>query len=129
MKILHIMTTPIGLTGISTYIYNIMDYLDTQKNKIDYVFMNQQLNEIQDLLKQNNSNYHIIQNRNRKPFSYAFKLNEVLKKERYDIVHVHGNSHTIAIELMVAKYNRIPVRIAHAHSTSTNFFLLHKLLT
>lgn len=51
-----------------------------------------------------------------------------LSKEKYDIVHIHGNSATITIELFIAMIKGIKVRIAHSHNSTCNNLLAHKLL-
>lgn len=48
--------------------------------------------------------------------------------EQYDIVHVHGNSATISIELLIAKLRGIKIRIAHCHNSTCNNKKAHKLL-
>ena len=45
-------------------------------------------------------------------------LNNLMHQRQYDIVHVNtGNLSVEAVSLLVAKYNKIPRRIAHSHST------------
>ena len=51
-----------------------------------------------------------------------------MKKNDYDIVHIHGNSALMQIELTCALLAFIPTRIVHAHSTECDFKLLNKLL-
>lgn len=54
-----------------------------------------------------------------------------LKKEfanGYDIVHVHGNSATMAIELLLAKQSGIQIRIAHCHNSTCRHKGMHTLL-
>ena len=48
--------------------------------------------------------------------AYRAALKKLLLFERYDAVHVHGNSVSF-VDLQVAKSCRIPIRIAHAHAT------------
>ena len=54
-----------------------------------------------------------------------------LKKEMdtgYDIVHVHGNSASIAVELAIARHCGIKVRIAHSRNTRCEHEKLDRLL-
>ena len=48
--------------------------------------------------------------------------------EGYDIVHVHGSSATITIELLFAFFRGIRIRIAHCHNTTCNHIYIHKVL-
>ncbi len=53
--------------------------------------------------------------------SYAMALLRAFSVQEYDIVHIHGNSATITLELLAAWLRKIPVRIAHGHNeTCTN---------
>lgn len=128
MNILTIMTTRFGNTGITKVVTNIMENANSSKFKIDYIFPNEPSQKYQDLIQENGGSYFIIHNRNKKPLSYILHLKKIINNNNYDIIHVHGNSHTLALELNVAKFNNIPIRIAHAHSTSTSYSSLHKLL-
>lgn len=56
-------------------------------------------------------------------------LRDVIKIENYDIVHVHGSSHTIAIDLFAAKIAKCKNRIAHSHNTTCSSILIHKVLS
>ncbi len=52
-----------------------------------------------------------------KIFSYQKELKKILKENHYPIVHSHINTLSI-FPLRVAKKAKIPVRIAHSHSTT-----------
>src|SRR5699024_9192900 len=54
--------------------------------------------------------------------------NKIIKNNEYDVIHVHGNSTTMALELLIAKINKVPIRIAHGHSTNTKYPYLHSFL-
>ena len=58
----------------------------------------------------------------------ALALLIALKKEKYDIVHVNGNSTTMSIELLAAWFAGIKVRIAHSHNTTADHTKINKLL-
>ena len=59
---------------------------------------------------------------------YYKQLCRYLRKEKIDILHAHGNSATIAIEMLAAKRSGVRVRIAHSHNTTCDHKLLDKLL-
>ena len=66
--------------------------------------------------------------RNVEPIKYFSALKDLVKKEKYDIVHVHGNSATLGIDMLAAKMGGASVRIAHSHNTSCSHIYLDKLL-
>ena len=43
-----------------------------------------------------------------------------MKKSYYDILHVHGNSSAMTIEMIIGKIKKINIRIAHCHNTQKN---------
>lgn len=51
---------------------------------------------------------------------YALSLLSLMRRERYDVVHVHGSSSVMAIELRVAQFAGIKNRIAHSHNTKSD---------
>ena len=55
----------------------------------------------------------------------------LIKHEKYDIVHVHGNSNTMAIELVCEpRLGGCKVRIAHSHNTTSDHMkVFHKILS
>lgn len=62
------------------------------------------------------------------PLCYMYRLAAYLKKNKYDVVHAHGNSGTLFFEIHAAKIAGVEVRIAHCHNTSCKYKLLHYLL-
>lgn len=61
--------------------------------------------------------------------SYYLALYRSLHGKHYDIFHIHGNSATITLELLIAAACRIPVRIAHSHNTRCTRSFVHRILS
>lgn len=129
MKILIIATTKFDVDGITNVIMNYYRNIDKHNYHFDFVLPNTPEKNILNEFYRNNSQVYIIKDRMKKPIKYILELNSILKSNQYDIAHVHGNSHTLAIELSIAKYNNILTRIPHAHNTKTKFKYIHKLLS
>lgn len=66
--------------------------------------------------------------RHKRPIKYLKWLNGLLLENKYDIIHVHGNSATMLLEMYAAKANGIDKRICHCHSSSSKFKVIHNLL-
>lgn len=62
------------------------------------------------------------------PIRYMIELYRVLKKGKYDIVHVNGSSSLIVLEIFVAWIARIKIRIAHSRNTTSKHKMLHTIL-
>lgn len=63
----------------------------------------------------------------KRPIMYCKKLYKIIKEEKYDVVHVHGSSSMMFLQLLVAKKAGVKVRIAHSRNTSSDYNFLNKL--
>lgn len=61
------------------------------------------------------------------PF-FIRRLYEIFRKGAFDIVHVHGSSCGIALEMSVARLAGVHCIISHSHNTTSNHILIHKIL-
>ncbi len=127
MRVLIINTVPTGRNGITNVIFNLLQYMPSIE--ADYVSINLPQDRYVGKIKKNNGNVFIINRNLRKIFSYIKSLKNYIKNGNYDIVHIHGNSHTVAVELVAAKLGGCKTRIVHAHSTKCNSLFTHKILT
>lgn len=125
MKILVINTVPTDKNGITNVIFN---YLKAMGNDVafDYVAINNPDAFYVNFLEEKGAALYSLKRRN--VLGYIGALCKIIKKNKYDAIHVHGNSHTVVLELLAAKLAGCKVRIIHAHSTGCNSVALHKLL-
>lgn len=66
--------------------------------------------------------------RSHNPLIYIIKLYTLLKKGKYDILHVNGSSSLIILELFIGLLAGIKVRIAHSRNTTSFHKTTHTLL-
>ena len=125
MKILVINTVPTDKNGITNVIFN---YLKAMGNDVafDYVAINNPDAFYVNFLEEKGAALYSLKRKN--VFRYIWSLCKIIKQNKYDAIHVHGNSHTVILELLAAKLAGCKVRIVHAHSTGCNSVALHKLL-
>lgn len=125
MKILVINTVPTDKNGITNVIIN---YLNAMGNDVafDYVAINNPNAFYVNFLKEKGATLYSFKRKN--VLGYIWSLYKIIKQNNYDAIHVHGNSHTVVLELLAAKLAGCKVRIIHAHSTGCNSVALHKLL-
>jgi glycosyltransferase involved in cell wall biosynthesis len=71
---------------------------------------------------------HMLPGRNTDPVKYYLALKKLVKREHFDIVHVHGNSATLGIDMAAARAGGCPVRIAHSRNTSCTHPVMDKLM-
>jgi len=122
------MTTPLCFDGISAMVLNYFKQFD--KNQFQYEFAH--WNDVPDAIKNDIESrggvLHKLPVRVKKPFQYYIALKRLIKERHYSIVHAHGNSSTLYIEMLAAKHAGVQIRISHSHSSMCSYVLLHKLL-
>lgn len=125
MKILVINTVPTDKNGITNVIFNYLKAIGNGIN-FDYVSINVPNAYYIELLKNNGATLYSFNRKN--VLEYLLSLFKIIKKNRYNAIHVHGNSHTVILELLAARIAGCKARIIHAHSTNCGSVSLHKLL-
>lgn len=128
MKVLMISTVPLNKNGIATCVLNYSKQLALNNISVDIVSPNIVSYEIKEDILEYSINLYEIPTRKINPFNYLFSLLKIIKKRKYDIIHVHGNSCTIALELLIAILGGCKIRIAHSHNTTCEHIRAHKLL-
>ena len=121
-RVLFVCTVPTKKSGIPNVIFNLLKQIDPQKFDIGYVAINDPDNIFKEQLRQKNAKLYIIPRKIFNPINYIRKLATTAKK--YDIIHVHGNSATMVMEMLAAKIARVTVRIAHSHNTTCNYKII-----
>lgn len=128
MKVLMISTVPLNKNGIATCVLNYSKQLALNNISVDIVSPNIVSNELKEDICKYSINLYEIPTRKSNPVNYLFSLLKIIKKRKYDIIHVHGNSCTIALELLMATLGGCKTRIAHSHNTTCEHVRAHKLL-
>ena len=129
MKILIINTVPTGKNGITNVIFNYLKSIEKDSICFDYLSIND-VNKTYDTILSNFGGEIIVIERSAKNIvSYYSKLKYFIKKNHYDAVHIHGNSHTVVLELLAARFAGCKVRVVHAHNTMCSHMLIHRLFT
>lgn len=123
-----IVTNHFEITGISAVILNYCENMD--KSKFEFtIFSGLPISEKNRILcQQNEIKLVVLPSRKNDSVKHYFKLYKELKKKQFDIVHVHGNSSMMVIELTIACLCGIKNRIAHSHNTVCQNMFIHKVL-
>lgn len=127
MRILIINTVRFRLNGMTSVILNYYRNMDKSGMQIDFVVSNKISKQYRTELESNGSNIYYLP-RKSNPLSYQMKLYKILKEKKYNLVHVHGNSAMMLLDILPAKIANVPVRIVHAHNTTCSHIMLHKIL-
>lgn len=128
MKVLLVSSNPIGKDGITSVMFNYLMGMNTEGMTIDILSNNEPEQMYVKAVEKKGGKLFVLPRRNG-TVSYWKGLRKLIKTNMYDAIHVHGNSHTLAIELSAAWAAGCKVRIVHSHNTSCKYVKVHKLLT
>lgn len=132
-KVFIIAPSGFGADGITSYIMT--NYRKFDYSKLDItvgvtrIYGNEKTAEGWMLEIQNIGGHVVRLNRSGKNIiQYCCQFIDILRNEKFDVIHVHGSSSLIWLELKMAELCGVKRRIAHSHSTITNHPLIHKVL-
>lgn len=121
-------TNHFGVTGISTVILNYSKVLDREKFDLTVIAGEPIAEENKAVCAQCGIKLIVLPHRHQEPIKHYAQLWKSLKRNKYDIVHVHGSSSMMAIELTIAILAGIKVRIAHSHNSYSDNIKFQKIL-
>lgn len=129
LKILIINTIGLDFEGITQSIISYLEAIDRSDMDIDFALVSRNYNpKMLDIIKKMGCNIQMLPLRMKDTFRYFLALYRLIHQNRYDIVHAHGNSATLALEMWAAKLAGCKVRIAHSRNTCTSYPRLDKFL-
>lgn len=126
MRILLVNTVPTYKNGITNVIFNIVSSSMCPNLNYGYVSISEPDAYYRKKLEEYNIPLYIIPRKILNPLKYIISLKKVAKD--YDIIHVHGNSATMVLEMIAAKLSGVKLRIAHSHNTTCSLKLVDKLM-
>ena len=128
MKVLHIPTGGLFSDGILSCITDYMAAMDKTDLDIRVLATNNAEDVAVQKVEKSGCKILSIPYRKTNIVKYFFLLFRYLVKERIDIVHVHGSSAIMSVELVAAMLAGCKVRIAHSHNTTCEHQEVDKLL-
>lgn len=127
-KVLNVITGGLGREGITTTQLEFMKMMDRSDLKIDIAAVHDNDEDVIREFESIGCNVLRFPDRKRKVLVYMKKLYSVLKYGKYDIIHVHGSSALMTIELLIARLAGVKVRIAHSRNTRSDHKKIDKIL-
>lgn len=121
-------TNHFGITGIGTVMMNYGKALD--KNKYDLTILaGKPISEkYEKECLENGIHLEALPSRHGNPKKHYIALWKALREGHYDIVHDHGSSSMMAVELTIAKLAGVKNIIAHSHNSTCPNMRVHRLL-
>lgn len=126
IRVLFVCTVPTAKSGIPNVIFNLLDSFDKSNMDLGYVSINEPTEYYKEWLKNLGVELFIVPRKLFSPLSYIRQLSRIAKG--YDIIHVHGNSATMVLEMIAARLGGVELRIAHSHNTSCRMKYIDKLM-
>lgn len=127
-RVLAICTVELSKNGISTCVLSYLKQIASEEIIIDIVAPNKVSDDIKAIINEKKMTLYELTMRKTSTLKYFMKLRSIVLTKKYDVVHVHGNSCTMAIELLAATLGCCRTRIAHSHNTTCEHMKAHKLL-
>ena len=128
LKVLMINTVPMCYEGITTVMLNYAENMDRTGLQLDFLAINDVEESLRARIAVMGAQLYVIEGRNRHPLRYLRTLRRLIRANGYQVVHAHGNSCTLAVEMLAARLGGARARCAHSHNTTCNSALVHRLL-
>lgn len=120
--------TAFGYDGITNVITNYYEYQDHQKIHMDILTINPVSDTFLKTLLMHGSKNYVLPYRNTTPLKYICQLSGILRRGNYSVIHAHGCSATMAVEMLAARLAGVKARIAHSHNTTCDHVKSDRLL-
>jgi len=126
-RVLAVITTSFSKTGgLSSVMLNYYHFIDKTQVAIDFCSTNECSSELKEELKDNGSSYFKLPKRIL-IINYWYSLKKMAAN--YDVIHIHANSQTAAIETTAAKMAGVEKIIVHNHTSRPQYAWIGKLLS
>ncbi len=116
MKVLLVNTVPTERNGVTGVVFNCLRAFRCDDMHVDLVAINEPDKSFTDAMEEVNGKVYVIPREIRHPLKYVRRLTKIARG--YDIIHVHGNSATMVLEMVAARLAGVRLRIAHSHNTT-----------
>lgn len=128
IKVAHV-TKFLKSNGITNVIMNYSSHLD-KSSFMNTIIAGAPISEIyRNQCNEEKVEVKELPSKDKSSLGYYISLFKFFQNGKYDIVHIHGNSATITVEMLLAKIAGIKVRIAHCHNSTCDHVYIHKLLS
>jgi len=116
-KVLVVSTVGLIYDGITSVIISYLEAMDLSGLDIRLVGTIKVEPKIREKVESLGCTIVDLPNRRNETLKYFNKLRKYIRKEKIEVVHAHGNSATLAVDLLAAKLGGCKKRIAHSHNT------------
>lgn len=122
-KVLLLTTTPLKNDGLTKIEMDILEY-NKKVIQFDVASSFSFENEFGEKLKKEKFKLKILSSK-KSVFAYMHSIYKLIKKEKYDVVYIHGNSAMMLMEALPVKLAGKSKIITHCHNTKSDFPVMH----
>lgn len=120
-------TNSFSKDGMTNVVFNLYRSVDKSDIQIDFLTITEPLDPCYRAeIEHNGGRLFVVKRTMKSVLSYILNFIKIAKG--YDIVHVHGNSATMVLEMIACWCAGVRVRIAHSHSTMSAMPMLDKMV-
>lgn len=127
-RVLIISTVGLIYDGITSVITSYLETIDLSNLEIYVAGTIKVESSIREKIEKLNCKIIDLPNRKTETVKYFFTLQAFIRKNKIEVVHAHGNSATLAIDLLAARLGGCKKRIAHSHNTKCDQVKADKIL-
>lgn len=128
IKVFHVLTSGLRREGIASTQLEFFKRMDLNKFDIVVAAVHDNEPEMIQEFEENGCKVVILPDRKQAVLKYFSVLIKYLKTDTPEIVHVHGSSALLSIELVAAWIAGVKIRIAHSRNTRADNAKLEKLM-
>lgn len=118
----------LGYAGVEAVVMNYYRHMDKNKIQFDFISCSPTKQRYDDEILELGGKIYRLPSRNKNPIAYMSSLRKIIIKYHYEIIHIHQNSASMAMDAMVATICGVKKVVGHSHNTSCNILWQHYLL-
>lgn len=128
VRVLMVLTVRFAKNGITNSVLNAISRLDPSRVRCDLVSPNEPDADAKAAFERTGGSVFVLDGRNRDPLAYMRALSNLIQKRQIEVLHAHGNSATLFVEMRAGIRGGAKARIAHSHNTTCKMKLADRLL-
>ena len=127
MRVLHVFTVPVTRNGITMFALQRLPGLRAAGAAVGFVAPGEVEPSLRAEIEAAGARLYVLPQK-RPGLAYVRALAALVRREKYDIVHAHGNSSSLFFEMLAAFLGGCRARVPHSHNTTCNHIRQDKWL-
>lgn len=125
-RVLHIVGN-MNMGGQETFIMNVYENIDRRKVQFDFIVHSKEEGYYDKRIEELGGRIYRIFPISKHPIKSIKQLIDIIKKNKYTILHRHTSSSVVAIEILIARILKVKKIIVHSHNNSSKHKIINKI--